>query len=211
MEREILSTLLRPGMRALDVGTAATGRSAMLLRDIGADVVSIDFNRAAIDEFVRTNDPRLIQLAVADMCALPFEAGAFDLVLVAFHGMDYLIDQGLRHRAFREAHRVLRPGGGFVFNGFNRLGLILSPDYLGMARVRKLRARYLLRAGFLRRTLTDPAGLELYQASPRETIRAVQDAAGFRFRFVTDLQGRSRSMVRVTLFATEPYYVFKRE
>ena len=210
-EREILSALLPPGMRVLDVGTAATGRSARLLRELGADVVSIDFNPAAIDEFAQTGDRRLIQLAAADLCALPFPARSFSLVLVAFHGMDYLLDEEARQQAFREAYRVLQPGGSLVFNGFNRLGLILSPDYLDVPKVRRLRIRYLLRAGFLRRTLRDPAGLELYQASPRETIHAVEAAAGFHFRFVTDLKGRSRSQLRVSLLATEPYYVFQRD
>ena len=114
-EREILSALLPPGMRVLDVGTAATGRSARLLRELGADVVSIDFNPAAIDEFAQTGDRRLIQLAAADLCALPFPARSFGLVLVAFHGMDYLLDEEARQQAFREAYRVLQPGGACGF------------------------------------------------------------------------------------------------
>ena len=208
-EREILEPLVEPGTRALDVGTAATGRSALLLRALGATVVSVDFNHRATLEFARSGSADGIGLATADLCALPFGDGQFDLVLVAFHGLDYVLDEAGRRAAFAEAHRVLRPGGSLVFNGFNRLGLILSPDYLGVPKLRRLRARYLLRLGFLRRTLIDAGGLELYQATPGETIRA-GEAAGFRFRFATDLAGRSRSLTRVALFATEPYYLFER-
>jgi ubiquinone/menaquinone biosynthesis C-methylase UbiE len=48
----------------------------------------------------------------ADACSLPFEDGTFDAVVCQF-GIMFVPDKAL---AAREAHRVLKPGGVFLFN-----------------------------------------------------------------------------------------------
>jgi ubiquinone/menaquinone biosynthesis C-methylase UbiE len=53
----------------------------------------------------------------ADAQALPFEDAAFDLVCCQF-GVMFFPD---RPSAYREARRVLRPGGCFVFNAWDRI------------------------------------------------------------------------------------------
>jgi len=209
-ERRILEGLVAPGGRVLDVGTAATGRSALLLHSMGCDVSSIDFNLDAIAEFSRSSDQAGIQLAAADLCTLPFASASFDLVLVAFHGMDYLLHPESRQQALREVERVLKPGGSFVFNGFNRLALVSSPLGLRSAKRRRLRAKYVLSGRFLRSTLIDVAGLELHQATPRETITEVERSTGLGFRYATDLNKPIKNLLLVALLSTEPYYVFAR-
>lgn len=210
VESQILGELLRPGMRVLDVGTAATGRSARLLRELGADVVSIEINEAAIQEFARRDDSAGICLAAADLCHLPFVDGAFDLVLVAFHGLDYLPTAALRRRAFREVGRVLRRPGALVFNSFNRLGILLSPSGLRTKSSLALRLRHIVTGRFLRPTLVDINRLELHQALPQTIIRRVEEETDLRFAFATNLSGRSRNLAVVTLFSAAPYYVFRR-
>jgi ubiquinone/menaquinone biosynthesis C-methylase UbiE len=53
----------------------------------------------------------------ADAQALPFEDSAFDLVCCQF-GVMFLPD---RQSAYREAKRVLKPGGRFLFNVWDRI------------------------------------------------------------------------------------------
>lgn len=70
----------------------------------------------------RHDDPR-ITFRVADAMALPFEDGAFDLVVCQF-GVMFFPD---RVAAYREAGRVLSPGGHFLFNAWDRIETNLFP------------------------------------------------------------------------------------
>ena len=207
-EARLLARLHVPGARALDVGTAATGRSALLLASLGYEVVSIDMNPLAVQEFQASGAKEAIALAAADLTALPFASETFDVVLVAFHGMDYLTAGAARARALAEVQRVLRPGGSLVFNGYNPLGLVFSPDGLGNRRVRRFRAAYVLRGRFARPTLVDATGLELHQATPARTIHEVETATALRFRGLFDLLDRRHGFSRIALLSTAPYYLF---
>jgi SAM-dependent methyltransferase len=62
------------------------------------------------------NDPRIIWRQ-ADAQALPFEESRFDAVLCQF-GVMFFPD---RVTAYRDARRVLRPGGRFLFNAWDRI------------------------------------------------------------------------------------------
>src|SRR5205085_403581 len=53
----------------------------------------------------------------ADAQALPFPDGGFDAVLCQF-GVMFFAD---KRRAFSEAYRVLKPGGRFLFNVWDRI------------------------------------------------------------------------------------------
>jgi ubiquinone/menaquinone biosynthesis C-methylase UbiE len=66
----------------------------------------LDHARAAIGEDSR------IDWEVADMCDLNFDSASFDVVVCQF-GVMFAPDKAA---AFREAFRVLRPGGRFLFN-----------------------------------------------------------------------------------------------
>lgn len=92
--------------RILEVGCGWGELAAWLARDTGADVVATDLS------------PRMVELArghrvdarVADVQALPFEGGSFDVVVAAwmlYHVPD--LDRGIA-----EIARVLRPGGRLV-------------------------------------------------------------------------------------------------
>jgi demethylmenaquinone methyltransferase/2-methoxy-6-polyprenyl-1,4-benzoquinol methylase len=104
--RQALQRLgVRPGMSFLDVatGTGLVAREAVALAG-GSGVIGLDPSRGMLEEARRTVPAPLVQ---ARGEALPFEDARFDAL-----GMGY----ALRHvsdlqTAFREYHRVLRPGG----------------------------------------------------------------------------------------------------
>lgn len=97
---------LRPGMKVLDVaiGTAAVARGAARIVGPTGEVIGCDPSAGMIREARRVfSGP--ISRGVAE--ALPFQHGQFDFVTMGI---------ALRHvpdlvAAFREYHRVLRPGG----------------------------------------------------------------------------------------------------
>jgi SAM-dependent methyltransferase len=97
-----LELLPPPGRRTLDLG-CGVGRVGAELERRGHRVVGVD------------SSPRMVELArehheavVADAAVLPFEDGAFDLVLAYMSLMNFDDLDG----AVREAARVLERGGG---------------------------------------------------------------------------------------------------
>jgi SAM-dependent methyltransferase len=105
--RELAGRLAPPGARVLDLGC---GRNALHGNDLactpGAHVVGVDADLAALVEN-RGLDVR----AAASAETLPFAGGVFDVVACAWV-LEHLEHPGL---VFSEAHRVLRPGGHFLF------------------------------------------------------------------------------------------------
>lgn len=208
VEQQLIDRHVSAGMRVLDVGTAATGRSAVMLRAAGTEVHSIEINADALREFADSDDRHGIHLAVADMVELPFADGSFDVIMIGLHGSDYLVETAARRLAFSECARVLRPGGVLIFNAFNPAGLTLSPSGLTSAEFLKVRARYVLRAGFARRTMVDINGLRLHQALPRSIVSEVDRASGLKLSMITNQSGSSTSRWLVGALASAPYYVF---
>jgi ubiquinone/menaquinone biosynthesis C-methylase UbiE len=90
-----------------------TERLARLLPN--AHITATDLNPAMIERAVE-RAPRVATRA-ADAQALPFADAAFDLVLCQF-GVMFYPD---RIAAQREARRVLRPGGRYIFNVWDRI------------------------------------------------------------------------------------------
>lgn len=84
----------------------------------GARYVATDLNQAMLD-YAASRQPEGSGIAwqQADALALPFEDGAFDVVCCQFGAM-FFPD---RVAGYREARRVLRPGGRFVFSVWDRI------------------------------------------------------------------------------------------
>ena len=84
----------------------------------GASYVVTDLNQPMLDYAASRQAPdRRIQWRQADALALPFEDAAFDLVCCQFGAM-FFPD---RRSGYREAKRVLKPGGYFLFNVWDRI------------------------------------------------------------------------------------------
>lgn len=103
------------GGRLLETA-CGTGISTEYLRagvDASVEIVATDFSEPML-ELARERRSGLEQVRFqqADASDLPFDDETFDAVVCQF-GLMFVPD---KPKAMREAHRVLRPGGSFVFN-----------------------------------------------------------------------------------------------
>lgn len=102
------------GRFILEVGAGAAQCSRWLVRQ-GARVVAADLSAGMLDQARRLNAATgtSAPLVQADARALPFAEGTFDTVFTAYGVIPFVPDPW---RVHREAARVLRPGGRWVFS-----------------------------------------------------------------------------------------------
>jgi ubiquinone/menaquinone biosynthesis C-methylase UbiE len=105
-----IAEFIRPGCRVLELGAGA-GLHTRALLQTGAQVVASDISPNSLNllkrHFQCLNAD--LEIEVADMEKLPFEARSFDAVVSAgslSYGEPHLVDA--------EVRRVLRPGGMFI-------------------------------------------------------------------------------------------------
>src|SRR5207253_4824658 len=105
--------------RVLELAAGTGVVTRRLARELPADVeiVATDLNQAMLDEAARAGTARPVQWRQADAMKLPFDDASFDVVACQFGAM-FFPD---RAQAYAEARRVLRPGGAFFFNGWDRI------------------------------------------------------------------------------------------
>jgi SAM-dependent methyltransferase len=109
---------LRP--RSVLETAAGTGAVTRVLRAVlppSVPIVATDLNPGMIEEARRRAAHGDVAWQQADAQALPFEDERFDAVVCEF-GVMFFPD---RVRAFREARRVLAPGGHLLFNVWDRI------------------------------------------------------------------------------------------
>lgn len=155
--------------RAADLGSGTGLVKKELERNISKDIVGFELDRWFIEAPERT--------AVADVTELPARSGTFDFLLLN-HLYEHVQDQqGL----FREAHRVLQPGGWAYVSAGNRLA-VMEPHYrlpfLSWL-PRSLADRYLRWSGRGRRY----AGIRFRTRGPLQRAMA---GAGFRVHDLTE-------------------------
>ena len=80
-------------------------------------IVATDLNQAMLDQAAARGTTRPVRWRQADAMALPFADGAFDAVVCQF-GVMFFPEKG---GAYAEVRRVLRSGGLFVFNVWDRI------------------------------------------------------------------------------------------
>lgn len=99
-------------------GTGVVTRALAPELPPGASYTATDLNQPMLDRAASRQPPgRPILWRQADALALPFDNAAFDLVCCQFGAM-FFPD---RLSAYREARRVLKPGGHFLFNVWDRI------------------------------------------------------------------------------------------
>ncbi len=100
---------------------AGTGIVSRHLRDaLGADaaLTVTDLNPPMLEVArAKFRDGEAVSFTPADAIALPFEDGAFDLIVCQF-GVMFFPD---KVASYLEAARVLRPGGRYIFNTWGRM------------------------------------------------------------------------------------------
>ena len=99
-------------------GTGALTRALAASLPDHARIVATDLNQPMIDlAAARQADDRRISWRRADALALPFEEERFDIVLCQFGAM-FFPD---KIQAYKEARRVLKPAGKYLFNVWDRI------------------------------------------------------------------------------------------
>ena len=101
----------------LAAGTGVVTRRLAAVLPERVSIVATDLNRPMVDQAVAIGTARPVEWRQADAMELPFPDGLFDAVLCQF-GVMFVPD---RPKAFSEARRVLRPGGVFIFNVWDRI------------------------------------------------------------------------------------------
>lgn len=109
----------RPLSRVLEIaaGTGVVTRALASQLPESADIVATDLNQAMLDQASAVGTKRKVEWRQADAMRLPFQDASFDTVVCQF-GVMFFPE---RSKAFAEARRVLRPGGVFIFNVWDRI------------------------------------------------------------------------------------------
>jgi ubiquinone/menaquinone biosynthesis C-methylase UbiE len=110
---------LSPGaVLEIAAGTGVVTRALAPKLSPDASYMVTDLNQPMLDYAASRQGPdSRLKWRQADALALPFENAAFDLVCCQFGAM-FFPD---RLSAYREAKRVLKPGGHFLFNVWDRI------------------------------------------------------------------------------------------
>jgi len=98
-------------------GTGIVSRALARALPERASVVATDLNQSMLDFAAARAPARDITWRQANALALPFEDGAFGAVICQF-GVMFFPD---KQAAYREALRVLKPDGRFLFNVWDRI------------------------------------------------------------------------------------------
>ena len=108
-----------PVSRVLEIaaGTGVLTRALAAMLPEHAALVATDLNQAMIDHASSLGTKRPVQWRQADAMSLPFADGEFDAVACQFGAM-FFPDKA---HAYAEVRRVLKPGGVFVFNVWDRI------------------------------------------------------------------------------------------
>ena len=105
--------------RVLEVacGSGVVTRAMASALDPEVEIIATDFNQAMLDYAAAKPATRAMSWHCADAMTLPFDDGMFDAVVCQF-GVMFFPD---KPKCFSEAKRVLRKGGTFLFNVWDRI------------------------------------------------------------------------------------------
>lgn len=106
---------VRPGGRALDVGSGLGGPARALASEMNCHVTGVDITQEFCEVATLLSKltalEHVTEFRHGDATALPFEQGEFDLVLT----MQIQMNIEDKRRFYGEIFRVLKPGGRFIF------------------------------------------------------------------------------------------------
>ena len=98
-------------------GTGVVTRALVSTLPEGVSILATDLNQPMLDHASRQLPSKRVAWQQADAQHLPLPGGEFDAVVCQF-GVMFFSD---KPRAFSEASRVLKPGGRYLFNVWDRI------------------------------------------------------------------------------------------
>lgn len=111
-------TQLQPSaVLEIAAGTGVVTRELAKRLPPDVQIIASDLNEPMLAQAAATATARPVEWRQADAMQLPFGEGMFDVVVCQF-GVMFFPD---KPRAFSEIRRVLRPGGIFLFNVWDRI------------------------------------------------------------------------------------------
>jgi len=110
-------------------GTGVVTRALDAALPEGVAIVATDLNEPMLARAAAVGTRRAVEWRQADAMQLPFDSGSFDAVVCQFGAM-FFPDKA---RAYSEARRVLRRGGVFLFNVWDRIEENEFPDTVTQA------------------------------------------------------------------------------
>jgi SAM-dependent methyltransferase len=105
--------------RVLEIaaGTGVVTRALTTVLPESVFIIATDLNQSMLDQASAVGTKRPVEWRQADAMQLPFPNGTFDAVVCQF-GVMFFPEKS---KAFSEARRVLRSGGVFIFNVWDRI------------------------------------------------------------------------------------------
>ena len=101
----------------LAAGTGVVTRRLAMALPPSVFIIATDLHQPMLDQAAAVGTSRPVEWRQADALALPFDKASFDAVVCQF-GVMFFPDKA---RAFAEVRRVLRRGGLFIFNVWDRI------------------------------------------------------------------------------------------
>lgn len=98
-------------------GTGVVTRHLANVLPASTHITATDLNQPMLDQAMALGTSRRVEWQQADAMRLPFPDASFDVVVCQF-GVMFLPD---KVKAFSEARRVLRAGGAYIFNVWDRI------------------------------------------------------------------------------------------
>jgi ubiquinone/menaquinone biosynthesis C-methylase UbiE len=98
-------------------GTGIVTRALLRSLPVSVSLVATDLNQPMLDHAAAQTSASNVIWQKVDAQSLPFPEGTFDAVVCQF-GVMFFPE---KPRAYREARRVLKPGGRFIFNVWDRI------------------------------------------------------------------------------------------
>ena len=114
-----LADIMQGRILELAAGTGVVTRAMAKALPPQVEIVATDLNQAMLDVARTKLQATNVRWQQADAQSLPFAASSFDAVICQL-GVMFFPD---KLTAYREALRVLKPGGRFLFNVWNALDL----------------------------------------------------------------------------------------
>jgi SAM-dependent methyltransferase len=127
-----LKSLASGRLLEIAAGTGIVTRQLAIHLPHAVEIVATDLNQPMLDYAASQPGLARVKWQPADAQALPFPGDSFDALVCQF-GVMFFPD---RVKAYREARRVLKPGGRLLFNAWDRLETtpVMAAAVEGLAR-----------------------------------------------------------------------------